>query len=78
MTRTEKFLTQRELVIHLSLPAMEWILDRLSDGSSPTSLQVDGEIYNFQNLLQNLIERGVDIRPDPVIQSPATNNLDLI
>ena len=60
---SDRILTQHELMIDLSVPAMEWIAREIArrlttpvipDGS------VECEIENFRNTLLNLIERGVD------------------
>jgi len=66
-------LTQKELTIDLSRPAMEHLLDVLGDeqGAYPhINQQVQCEIDNFRNTLQNLMERS-DPKPKP-------ENFDLI
>jgi hypothetical protein len=66
-------LTQKECVIDLSRPAMLYVIEAL-DGVrnialwEPLTDDVICEIYNFRNLLHNLLERS---EPEP-------QNLDLI
>lgn len=64
-------LTQKELTIDLSRPAMEWILKetgrRLTVPVVPDA-SVECEIDNFRNMLQNLLERS----------EPQPDNFDLI
>jgi len=64
-------LTQQELTIDLSRPAMEWILRetgrRLTTPAIPDG-GVECEVDNFRNILQNLLERS---KPEP-------GNFDLI
>jgi hypothetical protein len=55
----DRILTQRELTIDLSLPAMTAIAGALDD-SFIVDASVLCEIENFRNTLLNLIERGVD------------------
>jgi hypothetical protein len=57
----DKILTQRELVIDLSVPAMKIIAGAL-EGSDWNPESVQCEIDNFRNTLLNLIERGVERR----------------
>jgi hypothetical protein len=62
-------LTQKELVINLSRPAMEWMLLAIDECPRATVLYgLENEIDNFYNVLQNLLERS---EPEP-------ENLDLI
>ncbi len=64
-------LTQKEITIDLSRPAMEWILRetgrRLAVPVLPDD-SVECEVDNFRNMLQNLIERS----------EPKPENFDLI
>jgi hypothetical protein len=62
-------LTQKELTIDLSRPAMEYILGALGQCEQPTlEYSMECELDNFINTLQNLLERS----------EPETGNLDLI
>jgi hypothetical protein len=61
-----QILTQKELVIDLSRPAMEQILQALEVAGYGGHAEVQAELDNFRNLLQNLLERS------------ETGNLDLI
>jgi hypothetical protein len=62
-------LTQKELTIDLSRPAMQYIIAALEHADEPTvDYQVECELDNFTNLLQNLLERS----------EPKPGNLDLI
>lgn len=64
-------LTQQEVVIDLSRPALEWILretGRLLTVPVPPDDGVECEVDNFRNLLQNLLDRS---EPEP-------GNFDLI
>jgi hypothetical protein len=57
----DRILTQRELVIDLSVPAMKLIAGAIErDGFVSLSDSVQCEVDNFRNILLNLIERGVD------------------
>lgn len=81
--RIEKILTQHELTIDLSIPAMEHIAFNLEWHGKPCDdpcvPSVRCEIDNFRNTLLNLIERGVDKVPATVLVSPPEpGNLDLI
>lgn len=64
-------LTQKELTIDLSRPAMQWILEetgrRLTTPSIPDD-SVECEVDNFRNMLKNLLERS----------EPKPENFDLI
>jgi hypothetical protein len=73
--RVEKILTQCELTIDLSIPAMQHLVDTTTSCPWTLSGSVETEIWNFANCLRNLIERGVDKVPDPV---PPSDNQDLI
>ena len=55
---SDKILTQQELTIDLSVPAMKLIAGAIDRASISGSVQC--EIDNFRNTLLNLIERGVD------------------
>ena len=56
---SDKILTQQELTIDLSVPAMKIIANALKGWDwNPEPVQC--EIDNFRNTLLNLIERGVD------------------
>ena len=58
---SDKILTQQELTIDLSVPAMENIVEYLELPCGPhIADSVRCEIDNFRNTLLNLIERGVD------------------
>jgi hypothetical protein len=61
-------LTQKELTIDLSRPAMQHLLDTMTVCPWTLSSGVICELDNFRNMLQNLIERS---EPEP-------ENLDLI
>ncbi len=62
-------LTQKELVIDLSRPAMEWLLLAMDECPRATVLyELECELDNFRNTLQNLLERS---EPEP-------GNFDLI
>ena len=64
-------LTQKEITIDMSRPAMEWILRETGRRLAvpvPPDDSVECEIDNFRNMLQNLLERS---EPEP-------GNLDLI
>ena len=53
-------LTQRELTIDLSRPAMEWILKETGRRLTVPVVHDDSvqcEVDNFRSLLQNLLER---------------------
>ena len=56
----EPILTQRELTIDLSVPAMEHVTAALKGVMEADKESVQCEIDNFCNTLLNLIERGVD------------------
>lgn len=57
----DKILTQHELTIDLSVPAMKLIAGAIErDGFVSPDDSVQCEIDNFRNMLLNLIERGVD------------------
>lgn len=62
-------LTQQELTIDLSRPAMEWLLLAMDECPRATVLYgLECELDNFRNILQNLLERS---EPEP-------ENFDLI
>ena len=62
-------LTQKELTIDLSRPAMEYILGALGQREQPTlDYRMECELDNFINTLHNLLERS----------DPETENFDLI
>lgn len=64
-------LTQQELTIDLSRPAMEWILREISRRLTVPAVHDDSvecEIDNFRNTLLNLLERS----------EPKPENFDLI
>jgi hypothetical protein len=62
-------LTQHELTIDLSRPAMQYLLYALQDcGVATVDYALECELDNFRNMLQNLLERS----------EPATGNFDLI
>jgi hypothetical protein len=62
-------LTQQEIPLNLSRPAMEVILGRVTGGEDvQCTADVRCEVDNFRNLLQNLLERS---EPEP-------GNMDLI
>jgi hypothetical protein len=71
--RVEKILTQRELIVDLSLPAMRAIIGAVGV-SRPRTLpkQLECEIDNFVNLLTNMVERGIDKAPQ------GADNTDLL
>ena len=54
---SDKILTQQELTIDLSVPAMKLIALAIYNRGAGS---VQCEIDNFRNTLLNLIERGVD------------------
>ena len=56
----EPILTQRELTIDLSAPAMKLIAGAIDRDHTLAPNSVQSEIDNFCNTLLNLIERGVD------------------
>ena len=58
---SDKILTQQELTIDLSVPAMHYIAGALdiAKWKHPND-SVRCEVDNFRNTLLNLIERGVD------------------
>lgn len=56
----DRILTQRELVIDLSAPAMTFIAGAIDEPERHPTESVQCEIDNFRNLLLNLIERGID------------------
>lgn len=55
----DRVLTQRELTIDLSVPAMHYIADTVTVDQY-ASESVRCEIDNFRNTLLNMIERSVD------------------
>lgn len=62
-------LTQKELTIDLSRPAMQYIIDSMvRPGYGPLPPDVSCELANFRNTLQNLMERS----------EPKAENFDLI
>jgi hypothetical protein len=61
-------LTQQELTIDLSRPAMKHLVDTMTVCPWTLSADVICELDNFMNMLQNLLERS---EPEP-------GNLDLI
>lgn len=62
-------LTQKELTIDLSRPAMEYVLGALGQCEQPTlDYGVECELDNLINMLQNLLERS----------EPKPENSDLI
>lgn len=64
-------LTQQEIPLNLSRPAMEWILRETGRRLAvpvPPDDGVECEVDNFRNLLQNLLDRS----------EPKTGNMDLI
>jgi hypothetical protein len=62
-------LTQKELTIDLSRPAMEYILGALGQCEQPTlEYSMECELDNFRNTLLNLLERS----------EPKTENFDLV
>jgi hypothetical protein len=64
-----RILTQKELTIDLSRPAMEWLLLAIDECQRTTTLyDVECELDNFRNTLQNLLERS----------EPKPENFDLI
>ena len=75
----EPILTQSEVVIDLSVPALKAIVYELRRGTAFANVlgQTEVEVNNFVNLLTNLIERR-DPAQDPVVTSVLGNNLDLI
>lgn len=67
---TFNILTQSPVVIDLSRPAMERVIDLIENAECQWALEphVQCEVDNFRNLLQNLLDRS----------EPKTGNLDLI
>jgi len=62
-------LTQKELTIDLSRPAMQYIIAAMTHADEPTvDYCLECELDNFVNTLQNLIERS----------EPKAENFDLI
>jgi hypothetical protein len=62
-------LTQQEIVIDLSRPALNYVIDALQLAAQVTEpSDVQCEVDNFRNLLQNLLDRS----------EPETGNLDLV
>lgn len=62
-------LTQKEIVIDLSRPAIQYILAALTHANEPTvDYGMEGELDNFVNVLENLLERS----------EPKPGNFDLI
>jgi hypothetical protein len=64
-------LTQKELVIDLSRPAMEFLIAAVVNGADITrgwTGDIQCELDNFRNTLLNLLERS----------EPKSENLDLI
>lgn len=62
-------LTQTEITIDLSRPAMQYILGALGQCEQPTiSYEMECELDNFINTLHNLLERS----------EPKPGNFDLI
>jgi hypothetical protein len=61
-------LTQQEIVIDLSRPAMQHLVDTMTVCPWTLSGDVICELDNFRNLLQNLLDRS----------EPETGNLDLV
>lgn len=56
-------LTQREIVIDLSVPAMKYIVENVSrrlEAPAVPDDSVECEVSNFLNLMHNLIERHSD------------------
>jgi len=83
---TFNILTQQELTIDLSRPAMAVIINAI-ETREPLPLQgdVQCELDNFRNLLLNLLERSEPYEaPSPMtgeaaaIYEPETGNFDLI
>lgn len=58
----DRILTQQELTIDLSVPAMRCIVGAVEAAWGGTP-DVQCELDNFRNTLLNMIERGVDRRP---------------
>ena len=52
-----KILTQKELTIDLSRPAMKHLVDTMTVCPWTLSADVICELDNFRNMLQNLLER---------------------
>ena len=48
-------LTSHEIVIDLSRPAMQFIVQAINDSYATDT--TNGEVDNFRNLLQNLLDR---------------------
>jgi hypothetical protein len=61
-------LTQQEVPVHLSRPAMQHLVDTMTVCPWTLSGDVRCELDNFRNTLLNLLERS----------EPETGNLDLI
>jgi hypothetical protein len=65
-------LTQKELTIDLSRPAMQWLIAAIANGADITPRgwndSIQCEVDNFTNTLQNLLERS----------EPKPENSDLI
>jgi hypothetical protein len=62
-------LTQKELTIDLSRPAMQYIISAMTHADEPTvDYSLECELDNFVNTLLNLLERS----------EPKPENLDLI
>lgn len=61
-------LTQKEIVIDLSRPAMQHLVDTMTICPWTCDASVETELYNFRNTMLNLLERS----------EPETGNLDLI
>jgi hypothetical protein len=61
-------LTQKELTIDLSRPAMKHLVDTMTVCPWTLSADIICELDNFRNMLQNLLERS---EPEP-------GNMDLI
>ena len=69
MTRPHfNILTQKEITIDLSRPAMQHLVDTMTVCPWTLTDDVICELYNFRNLLYNLLERS---EPEP-------GNFDLI
>jgi hypothetical protein len=77
--RIEKVLTQHELTIDLSLPALQYIVEAMVRPNHPAvGYSVSMELSNFRNTLLNLIERGVDKTPEAMPVLRPDDNSDLI
>ena len=57
-----RILTQSELTIDLSRPAMRHLVDTMTTCPWTLSSDVETELYNFRNTLLNLLERS---EPEP-------------